>query len=71
MINQKSFNNDKETLYLYQDMLISIPEEFRNQQTKDNLIQVSDILKNDPKITKSFEISTLSGPSGQILQLTS
>ena len=61
MINQQSLKDDRETLYLNQSMLISIPEEYRTQQINDKLTKISEVIKTDPKISKPFMVTTWSG----------
>ncbi len=61
MVDQQRLKNNKKTLYLKQDMLVSIPYDRRNQTVAKKLDTISEALKVKPEIAKPFTVTTWSG----------
>lgn len=61
MVDQQRLKDNKKTLYLKQDMLVSIPDDRRGRAVAKKLDRVSEALKVKPEIAKPFAVTTWSG----------
>ena len=61
IVDQQKLEDNKKTLYLKQNMLVSIPDDRRTQTIAEKLDTISEALKVKPKIAKPFMVTTWSG----------